>query len=486
MSGHRLTAEQATIVDAYLQQRDLVIEAGAGAGKTSTLRACAEADGRRACYFAYNKAICEDARGSFPRHVECATAHSLAFRAVGRRYAHRLNGGRMPARDVARHLRIAGPLRIEVGPQQVVALDPVRLVRLAIAAVANFCQSGALELGPEHVPHVRRLETPAHHGALVDVVAPIARAIWADVTRVDGVLPFSHDCYLKLWQLQQPTIDADVVLLDEAQDANPAIAAIVNAQEHAQRVLVGDQQQQLYAWRGAVDAMRGFPGDRFLLSQSFRFGPAIADEANRWLALLGATLRIRGFERIESVVGDVAAPRAILTRTNAGAMAEAMALLTAGKRVALVGGDGQIRALAEAAVELQAGRQSWHPELIAFASWSALQEYVAEDEGSDLRALVKLVDTHGPQKLLEICNRFVAERDADVTISTAHRSKGREWASVRVASDFRAPKSDDLPKPDDLMLAYVTVTRAKQQLELGGLSWIDRYDADDADEGDDR
>jgi len=62
-------------------------------------------------------------------------------------------------------------------------------------------------------------------------------------------LRFTHGCYLKLWQLSDPRLLADYVLLDEAQDANPVAAAIADRKLHAQRILVGDRCQAIYGWR---------------------------------------------------------------------------------------------------------------------------------------------------------------------------------------------------------------------------------------------
>jgi hypothetical protein len=73
------TGEQQAIIDAYQSGADLVIEAGAGTGKTSTLRLVAATQPRRCgLYVAYNKAIASDANRSFPASVTCVTAHSLA------------------------------------------------------------------------------------------------------------------------------------------------------------------------------------------------------------------------------------------------------------------------------------------------------------------------------------------------------------------------------------------------------------------------
>lgn len=55
--------------------------------------------------------------------------------------------------------------------------------------------------------------------------------------------------------------------------------------------MVGDSAQAIYGWRGARDIMTGFDGTRLTLSQSFRFGPRLAEEANRWLRIAGAAGR---------------------------------------------------------------------------------------------------------------------------------------------------------------------------------------------------
>ncbi len=94
------TAEQQAIIDACAAGKHVVVEAGAGTGETSTLRMVAAVKPRqRGVYIAYNRAIADEARKSFPASVTCRTEHSFAFAVVGRRYAHRLNGPRLPARE---------------------------------------------------------------------------------------------------------------------------------------------------------------------------------------------------------------------------------------------------------------------------------------------------------------------------------------------------------------------------------------------------
>ncbi|MCX4470488.1 UvrD-helicase domain-containing protein [Micromonospora sp. NBC_01655] len=474
--SHTPTEEQAAIIEAARTGDDLTIEAGAGTGKTSTLKLLArDRAGLRGAYLAYNKSIATDAARDFPASVTCKTAHSFAFGAVGRQYAHRLNGPRVPARQTAIILGLNNPVKLG---EQMIA--PQQLARLVTETIQRYCYSDDREVQRMHVPLVNGLDKPGQ-AELAKYLVPIAQKAWdTDLTQLDGSLRFTHDCYLKMWILTDPVIHADYVLLDEAQDSNPAVAGLVSRQP-AQRILVGDQAQAIYGWRGATDAMANFDGRRFQLSQSFRFGQAVADEANKWLSLLPSTdLRLTGYDRIPSRVGPVATPDAVLCRSNGGAIHRVMDALDDGRRPALVGGGTDIRRMAEAAQRLQAGIPTDHPELFAFQTWAEVQEYVEMDSaGSDLRVFVRLIDKHGAREVMRVCDALVGEDRADVIVSTAHRAKGREWGSVLIADDFPEPKQREDGSwriaADEVMLAYVAVTRAQRVLDRYGLAWVDRY-----------
>jgi len=253
------------------------------------------------------------------------------------------------------------------------------------------------------------------------------------------------------------------------------------------------------SWRGASDIMGEFGGQRLPLSKSFRFGPAIAEEANKWLGHTQTPIRVTGNEDISSVVVNRPLDQtdAILCRTNATAMERAIEELDAGKKVAIVGGTDALRNLAHAANDLMGGKRTSHPELSAFADWSELMAFTEEPGGGDLKALVQLINTYKVGGILNACNRLVPETPMearfqkrtyvtpDVVCSTAHKSKGREWMNVEVADDFEEPEDVEDPlggetepgpiSRHDAMLHYVTVTRARKNLNRGGLSWIDRH-----------
>lgn len=490
-TGFAPTTEQQQALDLYLTGASMVIEAGAGTGKTATLKLLAQSTpGKRVQYVAFNRAIVDEAKAKFPANVQANTAHSLAFRAVGTKYSHRLNSNRMTSEEIARILRIE-PLTIQVEGGERKTLPAGFLASQVMATVGRFCQTADLEIERRHVPYIDGIDLPTEAGrrtfANNDEVAarcvPLARKAWDDLQRTDGSLRFAHDHYLKMWQLSDPRIAADVILFDEAQDANPVMAAIVAAQTHAQVVYVGDSQQAIYEFTGAVNTLATLDtSHRVFLTQSFRFGEAIADQANHVLAMIeGAELRLVGTPTIPSTIGIGERDQAILTRTNAAAVESVLTLQEQGRRPHLVGGGRDVVAFAKAARDLQSERGTSHPELACFDTWGAVQFYVENDaDGSDLKLMVGLVDRFGVETILLALDNMPTEAAADVIVSTAHKAKGREWDTVRLAGDF--PVEEEKLSPGELRLIYVAVTRARLRLDITALAELldPEYDEDDA------
>jgi len=467
------TKEQRAAREVFASGADLTLVAGAGTGKTSTLMMMAEVTSKHGLYMAFNKTTAGDAQRRFSRNVECRTAHSIAFAAVGRNYRHRLDAPRLPARETARLLGITGDLHAGVAK-----ITRFHQARLVMGMIKRYCYSSAAEVMARHMEVVNGLE-PAEEERLARILLSYAQKAWEDICAPNGRLRFEHDHYMKLWALTNPELPGDFIMLDEAQDTNPVLEETFLAQR-AQRVCVGDPAQQIYAWRSARDVMTGFPALHLPLTQSFRFGPRIAEVANRWLSFAGSSMRLTGAGPPGSRIGEAAHADAVLCRNNADVMTEVLAYLDAGIPVAIPADGGQLRAIAEAALQLQAGQRTSHPELFLFKTWGEVQDYAEHDSaGQDLRAIVQLVDTHGAETIISAMARLSAEREARVTVSTVHKAKGREWPSVRIGPGFEPPADDDRgPRPlteENARLIYVAVTRARELLDPAGLSWAQDY-----------
>lgn len=462
------TPEQERVLDLFDKGGHLAIEAGAGTGKTSTLRLIAETHPDKTFrYVAFNKSIVVDSAAKFPSNVQVSTIHSLAWATMRERFGERFGGPRMGRNQIAAYLGIR-PIEVEIeGGKKVLA--PSYLAGRVMGAIAGFCNSADKAPTTRHFEPIDGIDAPGEYRNNDKIRAHLAGALdkaWADIQKDDrngtGVLPFGHSHYLKIWELSHPRIAVDVILFDEAQDAFPVLRSIVEQQAgHAQLVFVGDSNQTIYTWLGCENALASVPADnRAYLTASFRFGQGIADVANAILANVDTPMRLTG-KGPASTVGIITNPRAILTRTNAAAVEQVFRYIDLGKRPHLVGNAAEIIKFARAAEELKTTGTTQHPELAWASSWSEVQDYVAEG-ATDLGLMVKLVDDYGTDRIVAALEGMPSEDRADVVISTAHKSKGREWDTVRLSGDFPAePESEEAWR-----LLYVACTRAKRALDV--------------------
>jgi hypothetical protein len=353
-------------------------------------------------------------------------------------------------------------------------LDPAQTARYVQTTVKNFCKSIDQEISAKHVeiPFIVKADS-RNSNAFVHKVLPLANKVWNDLLTHQGFMRFSHDYYLKMWQLGKPTIGSDYILFDEAQDADPVMLDVVNSQSASQLIYCGDQYQAIYEWRGAKNALKMVHVDKHLwLTQSFRFGDAIAEEANRFLKLLGAPKMIKGLSSVNSKLREVANPDAILCRTNAGVISALMEEQMKGRLAAIIGRTQDLIEFAEACQQLIQGGRTGHPELAPFSNWESVLGFIAEypEEAQEIKTMVELVQSFGTSKLISALDQVVTEKQADVVISTAHRAKGREWNNVRLQGDFL--HVDDMDT-EDLRLAYVAVTRAQNILDMSAWNSIE-------------
>ncbi len=480
------TPEQQNAVDLYRTGSNLTLHAVAGAGKTTTLRLLADVDPRRrGLYVAFNKTVAEDAKRRFAgTAVTASTMHALAYPTFGRPLSHRLRGGR-PVFSSVKQQTIGLPPRYRFptgSGANNTTLTAAQVLRLVEDTVGAFIHSPAQAITAQLVPVPAKLGrlTDSGRGDLTAMVAHFANKYWADQISANGTIRPTHDSYLKLFQMSGPTLPYEYVMLDEAQDSDPTTIAILKAQQ---------AQLAIYQWRGAINAMGAFNGAQAVLSQSWRFGDAIAEFANEWLAFLGSHLRAIGRPGAESSVwASKRIPEAVLCRSNGGVLWEVVDSQLSGVPTAVAGErkTQELVSLAQAAIDLQTEGKTRHPELDMFASWDQAVAFADTDDGAELSPLVATVDRVGAKKVLDALHACVPVEQARTTVSTAHVAKGLEWTQVRMAQDFAPPKdytsgpNAGQPQPmaaEQARLIYVAATRAIRHLDASGIGWFADYKA---------
>lgn len=484
------TQEQQAIIDAARTGGPLRAVAYAGTGKTTTLRGVAEvlaSQGKLVLYLAFNRATAKEAEAKFHATAEARTAHSLAFAAERRWIRSReLVGSTFRMRPwIERHVTLDPAMEASGKRREVV-------VSALLQTLGRFLNSDDEQVRYRHVPATilasltnEQLDDAglaAWRSDWARALADAAQEAW-DLMNARTGAPITHDCYLKRWQLSRPTLAYDAILFDEAQDASPVMTALVSEQTAAQVIPVGDPYQQIYSWRGAVNALDRFRGPALPLSQSWRFGPEVAAWANRILADgFGADPPLTGLgpEGVVCAPGELAEspapPYAVLCRGNAGVVQQVLDHLDARMRVAVVGGTDEVVRLLTAAYDLYQGIETRHPDLQAFESWDQLVEASGTELGASYLPIVRLVTEYRglvPQLCGRLQRETVPEAEAEVVISTAHKAKGREWPWVVLHSDFRAfaGESEEEPGrywalPEEARLQYVAITRATRVLDL--------------------
>jgi hypothetical protein len=468
------SSEQAAIVERACAGDSLRILALAGTGKSTTLEFICNALGdKRILYLVFNKAqsIVAEARFAHLPRVRPMTFHRLAYAAVGHVYAHRL------ARHESESDRRWMQFLAERGAlNDFSAGDHARAARAIIATIKRFYATADRKIDESHVPQIN-LDR--------EMLAGLARRMWRSL-ETDESLPITHDWYFKKYQLSNPRLAYEVTLADEAQDLNPAATALLETQTHAQRIYVGDPNQTLYRFRGAENALGELDLPSMPLTETRRFGPNIAAAANAILEAKGETLRIRGIGPDPGLVrpGYAEKSNAVLSRSNAGLVGRALALIENDERIFIRGGTdpttgragsgaGELMSALLAAYKLWSGKPDDHHLFASFSNWEEVRKAAEDDGGEGLRPYVRLVEDHrnGVPRVVQLIreNSCKTEADADVVLSTTHRYKGEEADIISLGDDFHDfVDENDVLDEDEANIAYVAATRAKRELHYGG------------------
>jgi F-box protein 18 (helicase) len=478
------TEEQAKVIDAEIKDGGMInCVAYAGTGKTTTFVEFSHANhGVSSLYLAYNKSVQMEAEQKFPSHVKVKTTHSLAWAAVGKNFQQ---FGNVRYFDVMKRLKV-----------------DVYAATMICKTLDNWIKSADEDFMPKHAAEDKQKRYK------VDITTDLlksAKVIWKEMCAQTKPFMMTHDGYLKLFQLSQPRIPHKIILLDEAQDSNPVTLDIVMRQRQrgTKVLLAGDPYQQIYSWRGAINAMKQEDCETFYLTQSWRFGPArgLGREraAQNFLPGKGAADRqrprharvhLRSRRRLHSHLPDER--RAF----RAGHQPRAL-----GKKIHVIG-DQSFQQFLDSIMDvyfIYAGQKDRVKDrsLLFFNSYDELKKFATDREDAELLSRVAIVDKHGtsvPRHVETIRNANVPQRLAQVILVTAHKSKGLEWDNVMLAPDFTDLLDDndepvlikdqvladksitdekvrkalmaDAVERDEINLVYVAATRAKKKLKI--------------------
>lgn len=458
------TDEQIVCIEAASKLEDLRIEAYAGAAKTTTLKLIAQSlSPKKGLYLAFNKSVVLAA--DFPSNVKARTVNSVAYAKTGKAFKKRLNT-RITGRLVAETLGLS-----DFSGNGQLIMSASDLGAFLLTTIDRFCRDMEPVLKLEHMPmpELKSMEISAESIRLFlwNNYQHQAWKLWEKMSSPTGTFPSRHGVYMKLWAISEPVIKGlDFIMFDEAQDADPLMLAVM-ARQKIPVFYVGDRYQQIYAWRGAVNAMDKIQTNHVArLTKSFRFGSELASMADMLLCAMGADVTLRGNDDVATELAELDRPTAILCRTNANVTKWVMQAVKAGDTdFAATGSEDALEFFASSAA-LKKGKPG-KGKYKLFKSWGEMFAYSLTSDGADLANYFRIEREYGAEFAAGALKKIADNEPGKVSrvISTAHRAKGMEYSEVLLDDDFRSPL-DARYKEEDSRLLYVAMTRAMHALDM--------------------
>ena len=450
--GIKPTKQQQAVIDAVVAGKDVIVQALAGTGKTSTLKMAAKAVAEKdpdktILYIAFNKAVAAElnADPDKPSNMIARTNTQVAWHHSPKWMQKRSFDKTAIAfpTDIADHLEF-GPVKVteikKDGEKVEATLSSKDVVSVIRQAVTAFAQSADDKIMPKHFTD-NFVDIP-------EVFIDYANRWWDDISSPTGRLAMNQSFPEKYVQLNGIDVTmspseaganpatmipaADIIFFDEAQDINDVAGDWVRKQ-NVQKVFVGDGNQSIYGFRGAKDQLDTLEGaEKLQINESFRFGPNIAAPANRFLAVAGKPERVVGAGKDQGKVveslDEMPDPDAVLVRTNGGGFKAMLEYLEQGKTVGISQSTKtRLEEVIDTTSWLMGGKKGSKPakynaEIGMYDSWEELSTAVREGKARPVKAFYDLVTQNGMQSIRDILDRVVVEREETEESKAARKS----------------------------------------------------------------
>lgn len=479
----KVTEEQKAII---FSEGNLRINAVAGSGKTTTIieYAALRPDPAKILYLVFNRSVRAEAVKKFASrgltNVKVETAHSLAWRYIVAGKGIEISKNGYSSHELAKILKLPGGS---------IRHSEFMVGNHILKLVAMYCNSDKLLLS--EVDYAERIADAQVRSFFNQYRRVIYLQAERFLKKMDArEIPMTHDYYLKKFHLSKPRLPYDYILFDEGQDASAAMLDIFLKQD-AVKVIVGDSNQQIYSWRYAVNSLDKAEFSTLQLSNSFRFGEAIANLAKQVLRYKERFKDAGTFSIHGKGSGRKIFSKAILARTNLGLLLKAItyvAEVSPDKKIYFEGNIQSYTYADEGASlydVLHLYNRQRHlikdPLLASMLDIRELEDYIRSTEDAQLSMMLEIVREHGnhiPGILRNIKSRHADREVADMIFSTVHRCKGMEYDAVHLVDDFITEARLDkvLGNRDaslqhdrlneEINLLYVAITRARVSLHI--------------------
>jgi DNA helicase-2/ATP-dependent DNA helicase PcrA len=470
-------------------RRNVVITARAGTGKTTTIiEAGKYAPEETILYCAFNKRIEQElaVRLAGLDGAEAKTLHALGFAAVRKFWSGVFIQKTNNARALDLTEQVCGPTAPDPIKKMITNLHTKAREINPLAKNACIMDGDHLEQPGDLTDLAYKFECVPQNGwagttwnlEYVEKKSLEAMELAATVKPVKTGIDFSDMIFLPVrnnWVYP----NRDLVFVDEAQDMTVAQLAIAQGSCKGRLVVVGDDRQAIYDFRGAdSDSLnrlkRELNAVELKLTTTYRCGKRIVDLAQRLVPDFEA-----GKDNPEGEISSITQDKLlaqvqggdfVLSRLNAPLVSIAMSLLRNQKRARIAGRDigaglkTIIRVLkANGIPDMLKKLDLWEERMVIrmINAKRETQVEVIRDQADTLRVLMQ--DARGPQEVEQRIDALFTDdglgQAGVITCSSVHRAKGLEADRVFILRDTLKDHTQE-----ELNIQYVAITRAKKHL----------------------
>jgi len=449
----------------------LIVNAGAGTGKTTTIVEAANKIGNvKSAFLAFNKSIATELAERLPKDVEAKTFHAFGFAAI-RAAGVKTRVNNYKLNNIIKDLLGAdyayAPLKKLVALVKgslIDGKDTESIIDLICEYNINFNSEREQNIAIESIPAILTMcKTQTH-------IIDFDDMIW---------LPLVND---------YPFPKYDVLFVDEAQDFNESQREMISKCVNGGRcIIVGDKNQAIYGFRGAdsnsieMFRQRLQKGSReiseFPLSISWRCPKSVVREANRYVKQFSAPdFAIEGTV-IENASFNPKKDDMVLCRYNAPLISAFYSLISQGKSAYILGRDltkGLITAIERVTKNTNMGVEEFKQLFLQdfdnnyrrLLNLNKENQAIAlEDKKDCIMIFLEKADTVGGV-IMAIEKLFKDSDKGDIMLSTVHKAKGLEADNVYILATERMPHPYGGNEENNI--CYVAITRAKKNLFFVG------------------
>ena len=445
----------------------IIVNAGAGTGKTTTIVEAANMIGdKSAAFLAFNKSIAVELAERLPEGVEAKTFHAFGFAAI-RAAGIKTKVNNYKLNNVIKDLLGAdyyfAPLKklVSLVKGSLIEGTDIQSIKGLIDEYnINFESEREEIMAIEAIPAILTLCRTQTH------IIDFDDMIW---------LPLVNN---------YPFPKYDVLFVDEAQDFNESQREMISKCVNGGRcIIVGDKNQAIYGFRGAdsnsisLFRQRLLTGSRkiqeFPLSISWRCPQSVVQEANRYVKDFSApSTAIQG----AVVVNAAFTPQRkdmVLCRYNAPLVGAFYDLISQGKSAYILGRDmtkGLITAVQKVSKNTHMGVKEFeelfmqdfkHNHARLLQQDKKNQALALEDRRDCINIFINKATTVGGI-IEEIKRVFDGSDKGEIMLSTVHKAKGLEADNVYILATERMPHP--MGGREENNICYVAITRSKKNL----------------------